>query len=139
MGVELLTERHASQIAGVLGCYDRILIFGTLPGICYAGGMKSFLYARQIRIFDYPKFKVPFRERIRENAERTAKAAGIEIEFIRTRSIREEDRSQELLSKRPHALRCRVIYAVSQYKRAARSVRCGHICFSIVFDPDSAL
>jgi hypothetical protein len=31
MGVELLTERHASQIAGVLGCCDRMLKFGTLP------------------------------------------------------------------------------------------------------------
>ena len=100
MGVELLTERHASQIAGVLGCYDRVLIFGTLPGICYAGGMTSFLYARQIRIFDYPKFAEPFRERIRENAERMAAAAGIKIEFIRTRSIRKEDRAQELLAKR---------------------------------------
>ena len=100
MGVELLTERHASRIAGVLGCYDRVLIFGTLPGICYAGGMTSFLYARQIRIFDYPKFAEPFRERIRENAERMAAAAGIKIEFIRTRSIRKEDRAQELLAKR---------------------------------------
>ena len=51
----LLTERHAKQMGGVLGCYDRILIFGTLPGICYAGGMTSFLYSRQVRIFDYPK------------------------------------------------------------------------------------
>jgi hypothetical protein len=74
MGVEFLTERYASQIAGVLGCYDRMLIFGTLPGICYAGGMTSFLYARQVRIFDYPKFAEPYRERIRENAEQKAAA-----------------------------------------------------------------
>jgi hypothetical protein len=100
MGVELLTERHASQIAGVLGCYDRMLIFGTLPGICYAGGMTSFLYKRQVLIFDYSKFAEPFRERIRENAESMAAAAGIEIEFIRTRSTRKEDRAQELLVKR---------------------------------------
>lgn len=60
MGVELLTERYASQIAGVLGCYDRILIFGTLPGICYAGGMTSFLYKQQVRIFDYPRFAEPY-------------------------------------------------------------------------------
>jgi hypothetical protein len=77
-----------------------MLIFGTLPGICYAGGMTSFLYTRQVRIFDYPKFAEPFRERIRENAERLAAAAGIEIEFIRTRSIRKEDRAQGLLAKR---------------------------------------
>ena len=100
MGLELLTERHAAQIAGVLGCYDRMLIFGTLPGICYAGGMTSFLYAHQVRIFDYAKFAEPYRDQIRENAERMAAAAGIEIEFIRTRSIRKEDRAQELLAKR---------------------------------------
>ena len=37
--MELLTERHADEIAGVLSCYDRILIQGTLPGLCYAEGM----------------------------------------------------------------------------------------------------
>ena len=82
MGVELLTERHAGQIAGVLGCWDRMLIFGTLPKICFAGGMTSFLYERNTRIFDYPKFAEPFRIRIRENAEKMAAEAGIEIEFI---------------------------------------------------------
>jgi hypothetical protein len=54
VGVELLTERHAGQIAGVLGCWDRMLVFGTLPKICFAGGMTSFLYERKIQIFDYP-------------------------------------------------------------------------------------
>src|SRR5580692_329620 len=82
VGTELLTERHAAQIAGVLGCFDRMLIFGTLPKICFAGGMTSFLYERKIRIFDYPKFAEPFRNRLRENAEKMAAEAGIEIEFI---------------------------------------------------------
>jgi hypothetical protein len=27
MGVELLTVRHKDQIAGVLSCYDRIILF----------------------------------------------------------------------------------------------------------------
>jgi hypothetical protein len=100
MDVELLTERHTTQIAGVLGCYDRMLIFGTLPGICFAGGMTSFLYTRQIRVFDYPKFAEPYRDQIRENAERIAAAAGAEIEFIGTRNVRKEDRAQEVLAKR---------------------------------------
>src|SRR3954468_12662010 len=68
MAIELLTERHGDQIAGVLGCWDRMLIFGTLPKICFAGGMTSFLFERNIRIFDYPRFAEPFRNRIRENA-----------------------------------------------------------------------
>ena len=54
MGLALLTERHEKQIAGVLSCWDRMLVFGTLPGICYAEGMTSYLHAHKIRIFDYP-------------------------------------------------------------------------------------
>ena len=52
MGLTLLTERHSEQIAGVISCFDRSLVQGTLPGLCYAQGMTSYLYARQIRIFD---------------------------------------------------------------------------------------
>jgi hypothetical protein len=37
VGIVLLTERLKDQIAGVLPCWDRVVIFGTLPGICYAG------------------------------------------------------------------------------------------------------
>jgi hypothetical protein len=55
MGVQLLTERHKDKIAGVLCCYDRIIIQGTVPGWCYASGMTDF-YNHQIRIFDYRKW-----------------------------------------------------------------------------------
>jgi hypothetical protein len=100
MGLTLLTERHADQIAGVLSCYDRMLVFGTLPGICFAEGMTSFLFQRGVRIFDYAKFAEPFRNRIRENAECMAAAAGLEIQFIRKRNFRKEDRVQEILAQR---------------------------------------
>ena len=50
-----LTERYRERLAGVLSCYDRVIITGTLPGACYATGMTGFLSARQIRIFDYPR------------------------------------------------------------------------------------
>jgi hypothetical protein len=90
VGTELLTERHATQIVGVLGCFDRMLIFGTLPGVCFAGGMTSFLFERKIRIFDYPKFANPYRNQIRENAEKVAVQADIEIEFIRKGNFRKE-------------------------------------------------
>jgi hypothetical protein len=32
----LITERYAEKIAGMLGCYDRVIIQGTLPEFCYA-------------------------------------------------------------------------------------------------------
>ena len=57
----LFTERYAKQISGILHCYDRVII----QGICYAGGMTSYLYLNKVRIFDYPKFAEPFKEELR--------------------------------------------------------------------------
>src|SRR6202453_4992573 len=100
MDIELLTERYASEIAGVLSCWDRVLVFGTLPKICFAAGMTSYLNERQVRIFDYPRFAEPFRDQLRENADRLAAEAGIEIEFIRKRNFRKEKRVKEVLARR---------------------------------------
>ena len=47
-----LRDRYDDRIAGVLSCYDRVVITGTLPTVCYAAGMTRFLYAKQMRIFD---------------------------------------------------------------------------------------
>ena len=53
-----LMERYERRIAGVLSCYDRVVITGTLPGVCYAEGMTRFLHANGVRIFDYPQCRV---------------------------------------------------------------------------------
>jgi hypothetical protein len=44
MAATALTDRYATNFHGVLSCYDRIIVTGTLPGACYAGGVTSFLY-----------------------------------------------------------------------------------------------
>ena len=96
----LLTERHEKQIAGVLSCWDRMLVFGTLPKICYAEGMTSYLYANRVRIFDYPRFAEPFRDQLKQNAERLAAENGLTVEFLRKRNVRKEDRVKEVLAAR---------------------------------------
>ncbi len=88
---EMLTDRYEERLAGVLSCYDRIVITGTLPGACYAAGMTSFLNAQHIRIFDYPRFAEPLRERIREGAQALAAEQGIEIQHIPQAHVRKED------------------------------------------------
>jgi hypothetical protein len=101
MASELLTERYQAQVAGTLSCYDRIIMQGTVPDWCYAGGMTHYLYEHKIRIFDYAMFAQPMREAIRENAERVAKENGIEIEFVRNRKkTRKEQRVKEIIQKR---------------------------------------
>ena len=63
-----LVDRYDDRIAGVLSCYDRVVITGTLPRVCYAAGMTGFVYAHEMRIFDYPKFAMTLRDQVRERA-----------------------------------------------------------------------
>lgn len=84
-----LTTRYKADLLGVLSCYDRIIITGTLPGACYAGGMTSYLKAHHIMIFDYANaFADPLREQIRQNAHDIADAHGISIEHVNKPHIR---------------------------------------------------
>ena len=53
MTLNPFVERYQDQIAGVLNCFDRVVITGTLPEICHAEAMGVFLSARGIRLFDY--------------------------------------------------------------------------------------
>jgi hypothetical protein len=96
----LLTEKYASKIRGVLSCFDRVVITGTLPDICYADAMSSHLRSKGIRIFDYTQFVEPLRDEIRLRAEELSRDNGVEIEFIRKKDFRKEKRLKQIIAKR---------------------------------------
>jgi hypothetical protein len=95
-----LTERYDDRIAGVLSCYDRVVITGTIPMICYAEGMTRFLKFNGIAIFDYPKFAMSLRERVRDAAASLAAEAEITIEHVAKTHIRKEDIVARVLGQR---------------------------------------
>jgi len=101
-GEELLSGRYREELDGVLSCYDRIVITGSLQPWCYAQGMTHYLYQQGIRIFDYAQFAEPMRARIRENTERVAEREGLKIEYVRKKDFRKESRVQQVLKGRGH-------------------------------------
>jgi hypothetical protein len=76
--VTLLTERCAEHIAGVVSCYDRIVILGTLPSVCYAAGMAAYLRSNNIRLFDYPRFAEP----LHTTSTRAARGSGNDSSLV---------------------------------------------------------
>ncbi|HSD82442.1 MAG TPA: MarR family transcriptional regulator [Anaerolineae bacterium] len=96
----LITERYADKIAGVLSCYDRVIVQGTLPIFCYADGMTQYLSARGIRIFDFAEFAKPLTAAIKANADALAEAAGLSIDYVRKKNFRKEDRIKSVLAER---------------------------------------
>jgi hypothetical protein len=50
--MELLTQRYSDKISGVIECYDRILITGTLPVLSNASHLTAYMFQNNIPIFD---------------------------------------------------------------------------------------
>jgi len=101
MNTTSLTDRYQAQITGVLSCFDRIVITGSLPDCCHVDAMKGVLLRRKIMFFDYPKLVDPLRNRLHKNAQCIAEAAGVQIEAIRSsKSFRKEDRVAAVLEQR---------------------------------------
>lgn len=57
--MELLTQRYSENICGVIGCYERIVITGTLPVLSNARHLTSCMFQNNIRMFDYAKIAEP--------------------------------------------------------------------------------
>src|ERR1700733_14442378 len=98
--MELLTQRYSKEISGILNCYDRIVVTGTLPVLSNANHLSGYMYQNHIRIFDYAKFAEPFRDELKLNAQAIAEAAGLEIEYIGRSGVRKEAIIESIIKKR---------------------------------------
>jgi len=75
----MLSLRYASQIAGQLGCFDRVIITGSLLDVCHPAALERQLHFAGIRCFDLGLFAEPLREAIRDHAVTLARAAGLDV------------------------------------------------------------
>ena len=98
--MESLIIKYGGQINFSLSCYDRLVITGSLPEISHAAGMTSYLYGKNIRIFDYAKFAEGFREKIRQNIDSVVSESGVSIHYLNKSGIRKESFVSDILEKR---------------------------------------
>jgi hypothetical protein len=62
--------------------------------------MAAYLSAHGIRLFDFTRWAEPLRDELRHNAETLAAKEGLEIEFIRRKNFRKEQRIQKIIANR---------------------------------------
>jgi hypothetical protein len=98
--IQSLIERYKAQIAGVLSCYDRVVIAGTLPQACYPAGMTQYLLTHDIRVFDYPDYAKGLRDQMCAHAEALAAEAGLRIQHVGRSGIRKEAVVARVLQRR---------------------------------------
>lgn len=100
---KLLTKRFERNIAGVLNCFDRLVLFGTYKPICYPQAMSWQLHAAGVRLIDYEKrFANPLRLQMIAKIKEVAAEEGIKIEHVYA-SVRKEAFVSEILTARGDA------------------------------------
>ena len=97
---EGLLTRYADKIVGVLGCYDRVVLTGTLTAMAYPDAMARELRRAGIRCFDLAQYVEPLREEIRQNAERLAAEHELQIQYLPKHDTRKEKIVAEVLARR---------------------------------------
>jgi len=93
-------ERHSDKIIATVGCFDRVILQGTLPDICHPDAITRFFNGYRIRIFDFKQWAAPMRDEINENMKAIAVENQIDIEFIRKKNFRKEQRVKEIIRNR---------------------------------------
>jgi hypothetical protein len=100
---ELITKRFKRNIAGVLNCFDRLVLFGTYKPICYPQAMSWHIHEAGIRLVDYEKkFANPLRLQMIAQIKAIAAKEGIKIEHVYA-SVRKEAFVSEILTARGDA------------------------------------
>lgn len=96
-----LLKRYADRILGVLSCYDRVILWGTLPVVSHPAGLAKFFYDHDIPLTDLTQFAVRLRDQLDAHLRKLATTAGVQFEIIYTpRTMRKEARIQEILESR---------------------------------------
>jgi len=98
-----LLDRYEKEIEGVLGCFDLVVVTGTLTEVAHPEAMAAVLHREGIRCFDLGQFAEPLRQRIRDHALELAREAGLEVEYLsRSKGVRKEDLVAKVLARRWH-------------------------------------
>lgn len=95
-----LIERYADQIAGVLGCFDRVVLTGTLVDVGHPRAVQEKLIRDGLGCFELKVFADPLRRELCEHAKHLAERAGVRIEHIVRRNFRKEERVAKVLTER---------------------------------------
>ncbi len=96
---DLLTARFQRNISGVIGCFDRVILYGTYQPIQYPKAMGYNLYSEGVKLIDYEKtYANKLRLQMTGHIKKIADQEKIQIHHV-NQNIRKEAFVSEILKK----------------------------------------
>lgn len=84
-----LLRKHADKVAGVLSCFDRVILRGRLP-LSYSRGVEGFLYQQRVPLKEFKDYAPQAAERIKAHVKGVVLAAGAPFRHLPGREPMEE-------------------------------------------------
>jgi len=78
-----IEQRYSEELVGKLGCFDRMIIFGTLNGLRCGKAVAHELTSLNLGAYDLKIFAEPLTEAIKQRAQELAEENGVEIRYMK--------------------------------------------------------
>ena len=98
-----IEQHYAAELTGTLACFDRMILFGSLQGLCHAGAVAGELARLGLGCFELKTFAQPISDQLRARAEALAAETGVAIEFLPDWRVRKEELASARLRARGEA------------------------------------
>jgi hypothetical protein len=95
-----LVTRYAEELTSNLGCFDRVILHGTLVDVAHPGALLVCMRAAGFRPRDLTRFAAPITTQVRQHILDLARQHGLEIEMVTRKNFRQEDRVAAILKSR---------------------------------------
>ncbi len=95
-----LKARYAEGLIGSLRCFDRVILHGTLIDVAHPGALLISMQAAGFKPRDLARYAQPFTAKVRDHIIGLARRQGVEIEVIRQKNFRQEDRVAAIVKTR---------------------------------------
>ncbi len=96
-------DRFGKNMAGVLSCFDRLVLFGAYRPVCHPRAMSSQVHEDEVRLIDYKKqFADPLSLEMVSQMKAGAADEGVKIQHANA-SVEKEAFVSEILTKRGNA------------------------------------
>jgi hypothetical protein len=91
--------KHAASVIGVLSGFDRLVFRGSLREICYAAGMRRYLWQTQVLLKGFGAHADAVTDRIKAASTKKAETLGREVRYLASAGTRKETVAREIAAR----------------------------------------
>ena len=92
-------HKHAASVIGVLSGFDRLVFRGSLREICYAAGMRRYLWQAKVLLKGFGAHADAVTERIKAASIKKAERLGREVRYLASARTRKETVAREIAAR----------------------------------------